>query len=207
MSLPSIWYSRSAGPGCSNRTCAACPSSGSVTVCCPPSIATWALPALASMLTLTGSKFVAASPTARSPSATSVLSSTRRAVWPHTGHGQRKLTIVIHGDQSPRQLVVQQFDVRVDHQRHKLWKARRRTPAQHALRLRRIATQMVNLRRPEVARIDFDKLLPVEPCPRERKLEELAHRVRLPSRDDKVISLGLLQHQEHGFDIIRRVAP
>ena len=40
-----------------------------------------------------------------------------------------------------------------------------------------------------------------------RTIEELAHAVALPRREDVVVRLGLLQHQVHRLGVVRGVAP
>src|SRR6185295_13460966 len=66
---------------------------------------------------------------------------------------------------------------------------------------------MVDLGRPEIARIDLDVALPVEVELAERDLDELAHRVRLAGGDDVVVGAVLLQHGPHRLDVVTREAP
>ena len=71
------------------------------------------------------------------------------------------------------QLVFQQADVTVDHQRDELLEAGPRLPTEGFPCLGRISAERGDLRRTEVPRIDLDMPLPVEPDPLERQLHEL----------------------------------
>src|ERR671922_1015465 len=82
-----------------------------------------------------------------------------------------------------------------------------RLPAETLAGLRGVADQQVDLGGPEVALVDPDVLLPVQPDVRERDLAELLHRVGLAGGDHVVVGLVLLQHQPHGAHVVRGVAP
>ena len=76
------------------------------------------------------------------------------------------------------------------------------------VRLRRVADEQIDLGRTEEARILLHVLLPVvEAGLFERRLDELAHLVRLAGGDDVVVGLVLLQHQPHRLDVVAGVAP
>src|SRR5260221_9420546 len=64
-----------------------------------------------------------------------------------------------------RALARRQVQIVLDHQGDQLLEAQRRLPAEDTPRLGGIALQGVDLGRPEVARIDLDMLLPVQPGP------------------------------------------
>ena len=73
--------------------------------------------------------------------------------------------------------------------------------------LRGIAAQLIDLGRSEVALVDTDVRLPVEVDQAEGDLAQLADGMHLAGRDDEVVGLGLLEHQPHRLDVLRRVAP
>ena len=80
-------------------------------------------------------------------------------------------------------------------------------PAQHGVRLARIADQQVDFGRAQEALVDDDVLLPVQAHRFEGQAAQLAHLVRLARRHDVIAGSVLLQHQPHGTYIIGRVAP
>src|SRR5271170_3278968 len=97
-------------------------------------------------------------------------------------------------------------------------------PAQLALRLGRIAEQLVDLGRPEVARIDRHQRLvrlvvgpglldavatPYDAPPDmgECGFDEFAYRMGFAGGEHVIVGLRLLQHQPHAFHIVARMAP
>ena len=68
--------------------------------------------------------------------------------------------------------------------------------------------QLVDLGRAEVARVDPHVAPPSRGRPaRTRPRTNSRTRVHLAGRDDVVVRLGLLEHQPHRLDVLRRVAP
>src|SRR5690349_467325 len=97
-------------------------------------------------------------------------------------------------------------------------------PTELLMRFARIAQQLIDLSRPEVARVyaydilaglaadaDFVASAPapfdVAPDVFERKLHELAHRVHFARRQNKVTRRRLLQNPPHPIDVIARMSP
>src|SRR5215467_4906750 len=111
-----------------------------------------------------------------------------------------------------------------DHLGHQLAETHLVLPAELRPGLRRVPMKIVHFRGTEIARIDGHQhlaALGVDPLllgsratpgdlPAdlgEGELDELAHRMGLPGRDDVVVGLLLLQHDPHGLDIVARMAP
>src|ERR1051326_1037022 len=70
----------------------------------------------------------------------------------------RSSTVLVYAHGSPDELVFQQLDVGIDHERHELGKAHRRLPPQNLFRLGGVPAQMVNFGWSEVTWIDLDIL-------------------------------------------------
>src|SRR5262245_12668122 len=66
--------------------------------------------------------------------------------------------------QGPRRVDAGLLQVRLEHEPDELLERHRRSPIECPRRLRGVATQLVDLGRPEVALVDADVLFPVEPC-------------------------------------------
>src|SRR5208337_124362 len=111
-----------------------------------------------------------------------------------------------------------------DHVRYELWKFDRVLPAKFLERLAGIAEKEIDLRRTKITRIDLDKdpagffvettLFDSGSFPPDfdaklckGALDEFAHRMGFPRRQDIIVRLGLLQNPPHALDIIARVAP
>src|SRR5438093_7025123 len=73
--------------------------------------------------------------------------------------------------------------VRLEHQANELVEGDRRAPAECLARLRGVAAQLVDLGRAEVALVDANVLLGVEPYQPERDVDELLDAVHLARRD------------------------
>ena len=82
-----------------------------------------------------------------------------------------------------------------------------RLPTQSFSRLGRIAQQIVYFGRPEIARVGFNVLRPIEPAACRRYIQKFANRMRFAGRDHVIVRLGLLQHQPHRFDVVAGIAP
>ncbi len=82
---------------------------------------------------------------------------------------------LVHGP-----LAAREFDIVLDHHLDQLWEANPRLPAENVTRLGWIATQGIDLGRPEIAAVDLDMVPPVEASRREGELDQIAHAVRLP---------------------------
>src|SRR3954447_8405752 len=93
----------------------------------------------------------------------------------NSGAGSAMALAEPHG--AARQLILEQLDVGVDHDPHELLEGHGRLPAEPLARLRRVPAERVDLGGPEVARVDLDVLLPVDPEVRAGLVEELGHRV------------------------------
>src|SRR3984893_3804611 len=104
-------------------------------------------------------------------------------------------------------LAAGECDIVLDHHLDQLWEANPRLPVENVARLGWIATQGIDLGRPEIATVDLDMALPVEASRREGELDQIAHAVRLPGRYDVVVGFLLLQHQPHRLDIVAGKAP
>src|SRR5437764_7059878 len=100
-----------------------------------------------------------------------------------------------------------QVDIVLDHRLYKVRECDPRLPAEDLTRLRCIAAQYIDFGRPEIAPVDLDMAPPVKAGRRKSELDEIPHTVRLPSGDDVVIGVLLLQHQPHRLDIISGKAP
>src|SRR5579871_4953961 len=101
-----------------------------------------------------------------------------------------------------RTLLLREAEIMLGHHADELGKADARAPAEPLARLAGIALERVDLGRPQIARIELDMLLPVEPKLAERRFDKLANAVRFACRDRVVIGLLLLQHQPHRLDIV-----
>ena len=82
----------------------------------------------------------------------------------------------------------------------------RRLPAELRLGLGGVADQRVDLGRPQVALIEADVVLPVEPGVLE-ETEEVADGVVAAGGQDEVVGLVGLQHPPHALDVLRGIAP
>ena len=82
--------------------------------------------------------------------------------------------------------------VGLEHQPNEAFERCRRSPAEDALGLRRVAAQLVDLGGAEVARIDPDMALPVKPDQAEGRMSQLANGMHLAGSDDVVVGIGLL---------------
>ena len=75
-------------------------------------------------------------------------------------------------------------------------------------KVRVLIEEQVDLGGPVEARVVGDERLPaVVAGDAERRVEELADRVRLAGRDHVVVGLVLLQHEPHGLDVVAGEAP
>src|SRR4051794_3537463 len=115
--------------------------------------------------------------------------------------------LLTHPDPAAGELVLEELDVVLDHDPDEVLELRLGLPAELLLGLARVAVQRVDLRRPQVPRIELDVLLPVHVEVRGGLGQEVAHAVRLARRDDVVVGLVLLEHQPHRLGVVRRVAP
>ena len=86
---------------------------------------------------------------------------------------QAELAVAVHADGPTRQLVGEELDIGIHHQRHKLGEPGRRVPPQDPRGLGRVALEMVHLRGPVIAWVDLDVLLPLQPHPIKCQLQEL----------------------------------
>jgi hypothetical protein len=98
-------------------------------------------------------------------------------------------------------------EVAGEHDPDELGKGRPGLPAEPLAGLRGVAAQLVDLGRAEIAGVDLDVVLPVEPDEPEGLLDELPDRVHLARGHDVVVRLGLLEHQPHRLDVLGREAP
>ncbi len=73
--------------------------------------------------------------------------------------------------------------------------------------LGRVAAQLVDLGRSQVALIDAHVALPIEADQAEGDLAQLADGVRLAGGDDVVVGFVLLEHQPHRLDVFLGVPP
>src|SRR5205085_4852633 len=86
------------------------------------------------------------------------------------------------------------LEVALDHVSNELRKACARPPVKFSGGERCVAAQLVDLRWPEIALVDFDVVLPVEPDHAKGRLGEFLHAVHLAGSDDVVSRVGLLEH-------------
>src|ERR1035437_700528 len=98
-------------------------------------------------------------------------------------------------------------EVGVHHHPHELTEAHLRLPAKHALRLRRIRDEQLDLGGTHELLVRLHELAPVEIGIRERFLAELLHGPFLTGADDVVVGLVLLQHAPHRVDVVAGEAP
>src|ERR1035437_3158273 len=88
-------------------------------------------------------------------------------------------------------------EVSLQHDLDQFGKRRAWAPVEDGCRLRGITAQLVYLGGPEVARVHLDIPVRVEADGAEGSRDEVTYRVHLTSRDDEVISLGLLEDPPH----------
>ena len=74
--------------------------------------------------------------------------------------------------------------------RTKFVESRLRFPAENLFRFGGVADEKVDFRWTFVARVMFDEFFPIEIDVRESGLAKFAHRVRLVSRQDKIVALS-----------------
>src|SRR5262249_12663020 len=115
-------------------------------------------------------------------------------------------------------------EIGLDHVDDKIAEAGARVPAEAVIGLAGIAAQVLDLGRPEIARVDDDERLagggiepalllalaaPLDAPPDmvEGDLDELAHRMALAGGEHVVVGLVLLEHQPHALDIVARMPP
>ena len=80
-------------------------------------------------------------------------------------------------------------------------------PTKDSLRLRWVAKEERHLVGSEVLGVNNHMLLLIKPCLLEHDVKEFSDAVCLLSSNHIVISLGLLKHEPHGFDIVTRESP
>ena len=100
-----------------------------------------------------------------------------------------------------------EFEVGFDHKVDQLLKAGARLPAQNRSDLTDIGLRAMAVLGPVEAGVEAYMGLPVEVGIIKRGGHKRLDRIHLTAADDKIISLGLLQHQPHRFHIIGRVTP
>src|SRR6266508_215313 len=104
-------------------------------------------------------------------------------------------------------LTSKQRDIRLDHHPHQVLERCLRLPAQHLMRPAWVANQQIDLGWSHEALVQNDMVPIVQPNMAERQLAEPPHRLSLPSCDDKIARLILLEHQPHRLDIIASEVP
>ena len=82
-----------------------------------------------------------------------------------------------------------------------------RFPAHDAFGFRGVAEKLFDFGGAEVARIDFDVVLPIETDEAEGAFDEFADAVHFAGGDDVVVWLVLLEHEPHGLDVFPGVPP
>src|SRR5580698_5534947 len=90
-----------------------------------------------------------------------------------------------------------EIDVVVHHRVNQLLEGDGGLPPERGPRFRGIAFEIIHLRGTEIARVNFDVLLPIETRVTKRLFDEILDRVRLSGRHDVVVRLGLLKHEPH----------
>src|SRR5437870_12681543 len=102
----------------------------------------------------------------------------------------------------------QALDVRFDHDLREVLELGLRLPSEDALRLPRVAPEVVDLRGAEVPLVDFHVRLPIRDAnDAERLFHELANRVGFARRPDEGIRLLVLEDPPHQVDELRGVSP
>ena len=101
----------------------------------------------------------------------------------------------------------QRFHVGIHHQPGELTAVDGGHPAQFGLRTRRIPDQRVNFCRAQIALVEADVVLPVQPDPGESDLQEFPNGDADAGGKDVIVGFVDLQHAPHALDILWRVSP
>src|SRR4051812_23024887 len=105
------------------------------------------------------------------------------APFPRQNSGEGSDPTLTYSHRATGQLIFECLEVGIAHDLHELFEGHGRLPTELLAGLRRVSAQRVDLRGPEVARVDLDVLLPVDAQVPRRLLEELADRVHLARSD------------------------
>jgi hypothetical protein len=101
----------------------------------------------------------------------------------------------------------QLLHIGVYHNPHQVGEMNARLPIERRLRPAGVGQQIIHLRRPEVARVNFDVILPIQPHIAKRFVQEFPHRMAFPRTNNQILRLILLQHLPHGYHVVGGVAP
>src|SRR5712672_225688 len=105
------------------------------------------------------------------------------------------------------ELIVEQFNVRIDHQFHQFAELNLWPPAKDTLRFARVALENIDLSWPEIPGINLHVFFPIEIGVLECVLQKFSNAMGLTSGDHKIISCVQLHHAPHRFDVLRGIAP
>ena len=99
------------------------------------------------------------------------------------------------------------MEVRLNHLFDEIREKSTRFPAKHVLGFGGVALQKIHFRRSIEDRIDFHMVSIVQSDMGERDFAEFPNAVSFPSRNNVIAGFGLLQHEVHCGDVVRRMSP
>jgi hypothetical protein len=105
------------------------------------------------------------------------------------------------------EFLFRQLAIGGDHESHEVSKVHPWLPLQNSLSPARVADQSIDRHGPKKSRIGFDILPPVQLSALKSDLQEFLHRMNFAGRDYEILGPLLLQHEEHGFDVVAGEAP